>query len=399
MPIQIDDPSNPSRFALFSLGFRPFFLAGTLFALLAISMWAALQNFGWQLPGAALPALQWHAHEMIYGYAMAVVAGFLLTSVRNWTGQPTATGWPLALLLLSWLIARLLPLTALPSAIILMAVFDGLFLFGMIVNIVVPIIRTAQWRHSTIVVALVLLLLSNALFYLGLTDIISDGVRMGIYSGLYLIIFLIILLGRRVIPFFIERAAVTSAPVKNWQWLDRVNVPLFFLFWFVDVFILYPLLSGVLAAALFIVHGLRLSGWYQAAIWRTPMLWILLLGYASIVLGFGLKAASVFLGISPFLAVHAFAYGGIGMVTTGMMARVALGHTARDVYSPPAAVPAIFYLLCAGTVFRVLAPLVFPALYTWWLGLAQTMWITAFLLFVWSYAGVLCGPRLDGKPG
>jgi uncharacterized protein involved in response to NO len=155
------------------------------------------------------------------------------------------------------------------------------------------------------------------------------------------------------------------------------------------------LLSAVLAG----LHLLRLAGWYTRGIWRIPLLWVLFAGYGWLIVAFVLKAAVYFPGVSPYLALHAFAYGGIGMITLGMMARVTLGHTGRDLSSPPAVLTPAFAILFAGTVTRVLVPLLDPGHYTAWIGLAQGLWIIAFALFVWAFIPMWLQPRVDGKPG
>ncbi|MGD8998800.1 MAG: NnrS family protein [Granulosicoccaceae bacterium] len=399
MMLNIEEPRALPRFALFNLGFRPFFLGAAGFAAVAMLIWMAIYVFGWSVQPYGLPPMNWHAHEMIFGYALAVVAGFLLTAIRNWTGHQTVNGLPLFLLFLLWLTGRVVPFFSDVIALAYVAIIDNLFLVLLIVATVMPIVKARQWKNLGLVSKLVLLLASNLLFYAGVLGLLANGVYQGLYSGLYLILALIFVMGRRVIPFFIERGVEPPVQVRNWQWLDVSSLVLFLMFWIADVFVRELWLVTVLAAVLLVLHGVRLAGWYTHGIWQKPLLWSLYLAYASLVAGFALKAAVPLFDVSPYLAVHAFAVGGIGMMTIAMMARVALGHTGRDVDAPPAVVGGVFVMLLGGVLARVVVPLVEQAHYVLWIGVSQVLWITAFAMFLYVYLPMLLKPRVDGRPG
>jgi uncharacterized protein involved in response to NO len=386
------------RFALHHLGFRPFFLAGALFSVAAVALWLWLYRSGAVLPMRVLSPISWHAHEMIYGYTLAVVAGFLLTAVSNWTGVRTLNGAPLIGLALVWLAARLMPLFG-DAALIPMAVLDLSFLTALSAAVLHPILKARQWPQIGVWSKLALLLVSNALFYLGLFGLLENGVQWGIYSGLYLIVSLILLMLRRVLPFFIERGVDEKITLTNRAWVDVSSLVLMLAFWVVEVFLVLPRTSALLAVLLFLLHGLRMIDWHTPGIWRKPLLWVLYLGYGWVTAGFALIALARFGALNPWLAVHAFAYGGIGMVTLGMMARVALGHTGRNVFEPPAVVTPMFLLLLAGALARVVAPLLAPQIYLVWMETAQLLWIVAFALFTIVYAPFLVLPRIDGRYG
>ncbi|MFN3786443.1 MAG: NnrS family protein, partial [Thiothrix sp.] len=157
--------------------------------------------------------------------------------------------------------------------------------------------------------------------------------------------------------------------------------------------------AALLALVQVPLHLVRLRGWYHPNVWQKPLLWVLYLAYGWLIVGFALKFLSVAAGISAFLAVHAFAYGGIGVITVGMMARVTLGHTGRNVAEPPSWVSVIFGLLLIGTLVRVVAVWLLPQFYAFWILAAQLIWIAAFVLFVWLYAPMLIKPRVDGRYG
>lgn len=403
--IKLDiQPPVTGKYALSHLGFRPFFLGAGLFAVIGMILWAGIYGFGWQGLHPAYPSITWHAHEMVFGYSVAVAAGFLLTAIKNWTGQQTLHGWPLLALAGIWLLARILPFAGfLPLAVL--AAADTLFLFCLLLAVAHPIIRVKQWWQMGIVGSIALLTAANAVFYLGLLGIWPAGVQMGLYAAFYLVLALVLMVGRRVIPFFIERGVGCPFTARNAAWIDRSVLLLFLLFAVADLAFMATgqvaagYLGAALALAQFLLHGVRLWGWHHPNIWKKPLLWVLYLAYIWLVTGFLLKFLAVVAGVSPMLAVHAFAYGGIAVITVGMMARVTLGHTGRNVFDPPAIVSVIFRLLLLGAAIRVLAVGLLPQFHSMWILAAQLLWIAAFALFVWKYAPMLLRPRVDGQYG
>lgn len=385
--------------ALLNLGFRPFFTGAVVYALAAMLIWAALTIFGWQWTHAGPVPVVWHAHEMIYGYGMAVVAGFLLTAVKNWTNVQTLDRAPLLLLFLVWLAGRVLVFLGETLPLGITALVDCLFIALLTIAVSLPIIKVKQWQQFGILSKLVLLFASNLLFYAGATNLVPGGVRPGLYSGLYLLLALIFVMGRRVMPFFIEKGVDYPVQLKNRQWIDIGSLVVFLVFWLADILDPDSLLVALSSAVLLILHSIRLAGWYTPGIWRKPLLWVLFLGYGSIIAGFALKASVYGFGTSPFLALHAFAVGGIGMITLGMMARVTLGHTGRNVFEPPSVISWIFAMFFVGALFRVLAPLLDPAHYVLWVSISQAAWIAAFGLFSVIFLPMLIQPRVDGRYG
>lgn len=402
--LQITEPSTITpRFALWQLGFRPFFFAAGLFAVFGTMLWTALYSFQWVGLPANYPAMTWHAHEMIFAYALAVIAGFLLTAVKNWTGVPTLEGYLLAALASIWLMARCLPFTGWPLGWTALA--DLAFLVGLFLTVARPIVIAKQWKQVGILAKLGLLLLANGLFYLGLLGYWPLGSMLGVYLGFYLVIALILTMGRRVLPFFIEKGIGVPFVARNYLWLDRTSLILFLAFAVLDLVAMStgkPLLTylvAILALIQVLLHCIRLQGWYHPLIWRKSLLWVLYLAYTWLILGFVLKFLSLVFGISPWLAVHAFAYGGIGMMTLGMMARVSLGHTGHDVANPPVVLHVLFALLGSGAVIRVFLVWWLPNAQAIWILTAQFLWIAAFAGFVWVYAPLWLKARIDGRPG
>jgi len=397
-------PSPTTQFALAQLGFRPFFLFGSLFAVVSVFLWFSITGFG--INPIAIPTLAptlWHGHEMLYGYAIAVIAGFLLTAVRNWTGIITIHGWPLILLLLLWLAARMMPFVALPNALLLMALFDLSFNIALCIAILHPIIKSSHYKSLGVWLVLVALSATNLFFYLELLGLLSHHVQLGLdtilYCALYLIIFLILLLGHRVIPMFITNGVGYPVTLTNRRWLDISCVVLLLIFIVSELLLPLPTIAALCAALLCLLHTIRIVGWHTAGIWRKPLLWVLYLAYGWIIIGFAITAATYYFEFSSKLALHAFAYGGIGMMTIGMMARVSLGHTGRKVAHPPAILKLCLPLLLTGCLIRVVLPPLLPEWHALWIGGSQLLWIYAFLMFIAIYARFLIRPGIDGQPG
>jgi uncharacterized protein involved in response to NO len=395
----IEEPAR-HRIALLHLGFRPFFLLAGVAAVVLMAAWLWLSHSGQPLPRAAvLPGITWHAHEMIYGYALAVISGFLLTSVRNWTGVQTLHRAPLLVLALLWLLARLAPFLDHADALLAMAVLDLAFGVALSLALLYPIVKARQWSQLAVLSKVLLLVAANLAFYLGLFGQFGAGLHWGLYGGLYLIVSLLLLMGRRVIPFFIEKGVEEHVTLCNSRWLDLGSLVLMPAFLVFEVLYPRPLWAGLLAWGLCVLLGLRLVLWHTPGLWRKPLLWVLYLGYGWLVLGFALRGLQLVLPLNPMAAVHAFAAGGIGVMTVGMMARVALGHTGRNVFTPPAALKWIFLTVLLSSLVRVVLPLLLPALQGYWIGLSQALWIAGFGGFTWLYAPMLWRPRIDGRYG
>ena len=392
-------PSLAKKFALFELGFRPFFLLASLFSVIATMIWMASYSFGWSLPVATITPIAWHGHEMVFGYSLAVIAGFLLTAVRNWTGVDTIRGLPLALLALTWVLARILPLFNSAQLFEWAALFDIAFFIGLIVAVFHPIAKVKQWRQLFIVGVLTLILVANILFYLGAFFIVNQGISWGLFSGVYLVMALVFTLARRVMPFFIERGVGYQVQLKNYPWIDLSSLLFLAALLLSDVFFKQALLTALLSLILTVIHSIRLSGWYTKGIWQKPLLWVLYLGYSLFILGFALQAINYFSVYPTSIPLHAFTYGGIGMMTQGMMSRITLGHTGRNINQPPKIISWVFIGLFLGTLIRVVMPIFVPYFYVYWIGTSQALWIVSFLLFFYHYLPILIRPRPDGKLG
>jgi len=388
----------PLHIPLFNLGFRVFFLSAGIFAIFSLSLWAAIFLLHYSLPIDSISLTQWHAHEMLYGYGMAVVAGFLLTAVKNWTGVQTLQGKGLMALFTLWLIARLLFFTG-TSFLLAAAIFDSLFGLFLLIAISYPVIKVKQWKQLAIISKVALLIIGNSLFYLGAFQVVEQGVFWGIYGGLYLLLGLVLIMGRRVIPFFIEKGVDYKVKIFNAKWIDISNLILFIAFFIAEILMKHTLIAAYLALALFLINAARLIGWHTRGIWQKSLLWSLYLSFWFIAIGFLLLASHYFLGTSKMLAIHSFTVGGIGLLTMSMMARVSLGHTGREIANPPKAVAYALGLLLLSAIIRVIVPLFNIIDYTLLIGLSQLLWIVAFLMMSIVYWPILTQARIDGRFG
>jgi len=296
-------------------------------------------------------------------------------------------------------LARALPLAGPGVPMAVLAFIDLLFMLLLVIAATMPVLKVKQYKQLGVISKLALLLLSNMLFYLGAVGLVEEGIRWGLYSGIYMIIALVLVMARRVIPFFIEKGIDGQAEITNRLWVDLSSLVLLIVLWILDVFTGLEAAVSASAALLAVLHIIRMAGWYTVQIWRKPLLWVLYIAYGSLVAGFALKAAEAWTGLSPNLSVHALAYGGIGIMTLGMMSRVILGHTGRNVFEPPSILSWCFALLVCGALFRVVLPFFSMDYYIYWIGASQLLWIAAFTLFLVIYAPMLWSTRIDGRDG
>lgn len=400
--IQISPPSRklPAQgLALLNLGFRPFFLLAAGFAVASMAAWMA-HYFQRISPAIAnISPSQWHAHEMLYGFAFAVIAGFLLTAVKNWTGMQTLHGLPLLGLAACWTIARVTMLIA-PDQVMLAAVFDLLFNAWLVVAVAHPIIKVKQWRQLGVLSKILLLTAGNVAFYSQALGWTNHGAHAALWIGLLLNVSLIMVISRRILPMFIERGVKEEVTLKNAIWIDRLLMACLAALLVNILSVNAEILNIVLGLTIATSAGFRLWRWHTPGIWQVPLLWSFYCGLWLINLGFLLYAISfVTPGISVILAIHCWAIGGIGLITLAMMARVSLGHTGRNIHTPPRSVVWIFSLVMFATLSRVLLPIVLPELYRLSVMLAASGWIAAFTLFTIIFWAILSQPRIDGILG
>lgn len=394
-PGEVRHRHGRSGVALFAMGFRPFFLCAGLAAVAIMAIWLLAYTRREPLL-SYYGSSGWHAHEMLFGYMAAVIAGFLLTAVGNWTNRPTVSGIPLALLAVLWLAGRVLPvMPSIPPWLV--AAVDFSFLPALLICLAVPLLRAGQRNNYFVIPVLAVLIAANALVHGEWLGYAGDTARLGIVLAAYAVVLLITIIAGRVIPFFIERG-IDGAKPRRWPVIEYASVMSVILLALADLFSPSVKAVAVCASLAAVVHVWRWCGWWVTAAWSKALLWVLLAGYAWLIAGFILLAFAYGGFISPMIAFHALMVGGFGGLTLGIMARVALGHTGRalQVSSP---VVMSFVILNLASVMRVLGPLLSSRYAQAMITAAGALWIISFALFLLVYAPILVQARADGRPG
>ena len=389
-----EPPVQQGGFALWQLGFRPFYLLAALQALLMVPLWAL--QFTGALPQALFKGAAWHAHEMVFGYALAVVIGFLFTAGRNWSGQPTPTGRSLQALAALWVLARLAALS--PWGWLSLAL-----------NVATPwaaawglwqaLHRAGNRRNYFFVGLLILMGVGSALLHLAHLGVLTRPVLAGagVPLGLDLVLLMIAVMAGRVVPMF------SNNGIPGLQARREPRVEQFALG---SVIALIPLdalalegavLMAVLGTAL-LAHTWRWWLWQPWRTWRNPLVWVLHAAYLWLPIHLALRLASQLWQLPTGPAMHALTVGVIGLITLGMITRTALGHTGRRLQAGPVETTAYLSLFLAATV-RVGVPLLAPSLLVPAALASAALWSLAFALYLWRYTPWLLRPRADGQPG
>ena len=379
-------------FALFALGFRPFYMLASIFSALSVLLWAA-QYSGW-LASPYLAGPLWHGHEMLFGFTLAVVAGFLLTAVRNWTGQPTPTGAPLMALAALWVAGRALVLTPFALAA---AIVNAAFPVALAVAIGIPLLRSHNTRNYFFLGLLALMAALIATLHVALLGVAVLPPRLGLVLGLDVMLFIMAVMTGRVIPMFtnngVPGAGATRKPAVEKLALGSV-VALFL----ADLFQLPLVVIAVIALIAAVAHGARLMLWRSWRTLGTPLVWVLHAAYAWIVVHLTLRVLSATGLVAESFAIHALTVGAIGGLTLGMMTRTARGHTARPLLADGYEVTC-FLLINMAALLRVFGGMTVSSLYLASIQVSGVLWAAAFGLYAVRYWPILTRARLDGKPG
>ena len=381
-----------SAFALWRLGFRPFYLLAALFSALSVGLWA-LQSAS-VLPQAYLGGPMWHAHEMLFGYTLAVVAGFLFTAVRNWSGRPTPTGATLAAIAALWVAGRVLVLTPWGVAA---AVVNVAFPLAVAWGIGVPLWRARNQRKYFFVGLLLLMAAGIACIHLAFLGVVEVPPWAGVQLGLDVMLFIMAVMAGRVVPMFTNNGA-PGASARRSPYVERAALGGVLVLLVADLFGLAGTPLAVLALAIAVVHVVRLALWDTRATLRVPLLWVLHLAYAWIPVHLLLRAAGEAGWVMRSLAVHALTIGAIGGLTIGMMVRTARGHTGRPLLADRFET-SCFALIAAAAVVRVFCPLIVPQHYLTSVVISAALWSAGFLLYAVRYWPILTRARVDGAPG
>lgn len=377
---------------VFSLGFRPFFLAATMWAAVAVAIWLPFLAGTFALPTAFSP-IDWHAHELLFGYVPAVIAGFLLTAIPNWTGRPAVSGKLLAALLLLWLAGRLAVLFSALIGPTSAAIADTAFLFALAALAAREIVASKNWRNLRVVALLVLLACAGLAHHVEALRWPGNGYALR--SGIGIAVMLVMLIGGRIIPAFTRNWLTRRPPGRlpgDFGWPDRLALTLggvAILGWIADPAARITAALALLAA---IANLIRVARWAGERTLAEPLLAILHFAYVFVPLGFTLVATSALVPhlLVPTGALHAWTAGVLGIMPLAVMSRVALGHTGRPLVADKTAV-AIYALGCIAALARVGAG--FDIARDMLLDLSALAWVMAFGVFAIAYWPLLTRPR------
>ena len=392
--LQVEDPAPPPRgFALWELGFRPFYLFGAAFASLSIVLWI-LEYAGWlRVPYLEAPTR--HAHEMLFGFAFAVIAGFLFTAVRNWTGRPTPTGGWLAAIVALWIAARASVIVAGP---IVAGALNAAFPVAVAIGIGIPLAKSGNRRNYFFVALLVAVGLAALAVHLGSIGVLPWEARaVSISFTLDAVMFVIAVMAGRVMPMFTNNA-IPGAGATRVAWLEKAALAGLVAVIVADLLEAPAGVIAPLAVVVAIAHAARWILWHPWRTLRTPLVWVLHAAYAWIPIHLLLRACAALDWIPAQFAIHALTIGAIGGMTIGMMTRTARGHTARPLRADAWEV-ACFALVQVAAVIRVFGGLAWRDGYLWTVLASGACWSLAYGIYTVRYWPILTRPRLDGKPG
>ncbi len=386
---------------LFRLGFRPLFLFGSAFGLVAMALWGlSLQGVIEFNPYGG--SYWWHGHEMLFGFVSAIIAGFLLTAVQNWTGLPGLRGRNLVGLFLLWLVARVGLLIPQFSGSVVIAALDIAFMPVAAFLLSKPLIAVKQMRNLFFVPVLAFFAIANALTHVAVYTSDMSYYSYGISAVIFLVTLVMTVVGGRVMPMFTANGTQT-AKVAPIAWLDKVAIGSVVILVVTHLFTLQQYFASEVLAGLFTLAGVsnfvRCARWRIWVTLRVPLVWSLHMAYFCMAIGLMLIGLSHYnQAISYPTALHLLTVGGMGGLILAMTSRVSLGHTGRMLTLKPL-MPLAFACLFGAAVIRVLGIFLLPAQTSLLLSVSVLLWVVAFALFLWVYVPVLTQPRIDGRPG
>lgn len=400
--MQITDLQEEQKITpLFRLGFRPFFLSGAIFSIIAVVLWLLMYK------GAinALPlggGYWWHIHEMIFGFGGAIIAGFLLTAIQNWTGIRGVQGKTLFFLFMLWLAGRISVFAPNIFGEALTTVIDLSFLPAIAFVLAKPIIAIKQYRNLFFVPLLLLFTLANVEMHLAIYYPQTFAITYASYAGVMLVTFLMSVMAGRVTPMFTANGTKTEK-VTPLPWLDKASngslgIAMLLL-------LLQPILGfdetffGVLLIIAGIFQAIRWLRWRPWITLAIPLLWSIHISIKFIAYGLIILGASYLITDIPSSHIwHLLTVGGMGGLILAMISRVSLGHTGRPL-SPPKAMTFAYVLITLAALVRSFGPWIVPEKTLIFIDISGTFWLLAFGIFVITYAPMLMSPRKDGRPG
>lgn len=381
---------------LFSYAFRPLFLLSAGFAIVAVVVWIMVLKGTVPLRFVG-NSLYWHGHEMIVGFVMATIAGFILTAVANWTGRAALRGLPIAWLVACWLVGRGAMFFSNTMPVAASAALDMLFPLLLCILTAREIFATGNKRNYKIVAVTAILAGLNLVYHLGVAGVLPGGDYIALYLLIHMVVLLVTVIAGRVVPNFtanwLRGQGANKFPVIN-QAVDGLAITLTILTGLVAVFYPDRLLLGVVAMLAALIHTYRVSQWCGLQTVRNPLLFILHVAYLWLPASYAMMSLASFgWAFTPTAALHGLTMGGIGSMILAMMTRVPLGHTGRALHASRLTVVAYVVLLVAICI-RVISPWN-AANYLGMIELAAAGWSLAFCIYIWVYWPILSGPRID----
>ena len=374
---------------LFSYGFRPFFLFGSIYAGIAILVWLPLFHGEIALSSAFAPR-DWHVHELLFGYLPAVITGFLFTAIPNWTGRLPIRGWPLMGLVAVWLAGRLCVTFSAHTGWLVAMLVDTAFLLLVAAAASREILAGHNWRNLKVVILLLLLLAGNVAFHLEAH--VEGAADISIRLGIAVVVVLIALIGGRIVPSFTRNWLVRENPGRlpvPFGRFDVVAIAVGALALSLWVAVPIGVLTGSALAAAGVLHLVRQGRWAGDRTTGERLLMILHIGYAFVPLGFLLNAASAFGYVAPGAGVHAWMVGAASTMTLAVMSRATLGHTGQQL-TASVATQAIYLAIIVAALSRICAVLD-PAHSDAMLHVSALAWVVAFFGFALSFGPLLIG--------
>ena len=380
---------------ILSGGFRPFFLMGAIWAALSMTLWIGVISGRLDLPTAFQP-VDWHAHELMFGYGAAIVCGFLLTAIPNWTGRLPVTGWPLATLAALWVLGRVVVTFGAALPVWVVVAGDLAFLSALVAIIAREILAGGNWRNLPVVALCLLLLIGNAVFHY----VAGDGMAasgLGARLGASALVMLLSLIGGRIVPSFTRNWLARRDPGRMPAAISRFDMATLGASAAALALWISAPAQAITAAGLTlagVLQLIRMARWAGYRTFAEPLVVVLHLAYAFVPLGFLLLALSWLNPAVPqLIGLHTWMIGGVGLMTLAVMTRASLGHTGRELRAG-ASETVIYGLLILAIVTRIIAGLGGPG---WMLEIAGTAWIVAFALYAVAYWTVLTGPKIAAK--
>ncbi len=395
-------PEDQRTPAILSYGFRPFFLLAIIYGWLPMALWLLWIGFNISETGVfplevGFPFSQWHAHEMLFGYVIGMIAGFMLTAVPSWTKTQPVQGPLLGALAGLWIAGRIVMWSAAVLPPVVVAVVDLLFIPALMVLILRALSTGWSKRNLIFPPIIASFFIANLLIHLDRLGMPLVDVQAAYTLAINTAVVLIVILGGRVVPAFTNNSLNRwghSRLAKAWLPLEMVSILSVVAMMLADILGAGNLAVGGLAAIAAIANGIRLMGWRGLKTLREPILWILHLGYAWLVIGLAYKAAALLGGwLTEVTAIHALTVGAIGSMTVGIMTRAGLGHTGRIIKAPPSIV-GCYAAISLATVIRIGAPALIPQYNAAAMVASGLIWMTAFAVITFVYWPILTRPRV-----